>query len=136
MTTFTITCVPYYDKYNKCYKNILTTNGNPAGPLAPFVRQIQYPKLSPFQQSGPCHNLDKCVYAISSSIFGCKNSCGDLMTSDDIYNLTSYLMSHGYQIETQITNMLNNSNIKMPKKTILYTVTYYGDTTPQICYMR
>jgi len=58
------------------------------------------------------------------------------MTSDEIYNLTNFLLSNGYQIENQLTNILNNSQIKIPRDKPLYMVTYYGNNPPQIVYMR
>lgn len=132
MNTFTISCIPYYDRINQCYKSILSVNEIPNGPLKQMIRRIEYNKLSPFQQDGPCYKYDKCKYAIVGN-----DKCCGLMTSQEIYNLTSFLMSNGYQIENQLTNTFNNSQIKMPRDKILYVVTYYGnDKPPQIVYMR
>ena len=39
--TITLTSQPYYDQYNKCYKNIITVNDEPQGPLRELVRKIQ-----------------------------------------------------------------------------------------------
>jgi hypothetical protein len=124
--TFTIQTLPYLDKFNKCYKNILTTNQIPNGPLAKFVRKIQYPKLSTFQHDSPCYTYPKCIYSLNID-----NDCSPI--GDRIQNLTTFLLSNGYQIETQITNIYNNSD---PKRKIVYTVTYYGNNPPQIVYMR
>lgn len=132
MNTFAISCIPYYDRFNQCYKSILSTNCIPNGPLARLVRRIEYNKLSPFQQDGPCYRYDRCKYAILSN----NNSCCNFMTPDEIYNLTGFLLSNGYQIENQITNMLNNSQIKIPRDKPLYIVTYYGNNPPQMVYMR
>ena len=44
--TFTITSQPYYDQYNKCYKNIMMLNIEPQGPLRQFVRRLRLPRLS------------------------------------------------------------------------------------------
>jgi hypothetical protein len=132
MNTFAISCIPYYDRFNQCYKSILAVNHIPNGPLAKLVRRIEYNKLSPFQQDGPCYKYDKCKYVILSN----NQSCCNFMTSDEIYNLTDFLLSNGYQIENQLTNILNNSQIKIPRDKPLYMVTYYGNNPPQIVYMR
>jgi len=135
MSIFTISSIPYYDRYNKCYKNILSTNCVPDGPLGKLVRRIEYNKLSPFQVDGPCYTYDKCKYVIINNN-ECFNKCGDFMKSDEIYNLTNFLLSNGYQIENQLTTTLNNSEIKIPRNKLLYLVTYYGNNPPQIVYMR
>ena len=137
--TFTITSQPFYDQYNQCYKNILTVNAEPCGPIRKIVRRIQFPKLSPFQVEGPCNIIPTCGLALKSLGVGYnyKKSCnGDLMTPDEIPDLITFLLGNGYQIETQITNMLNQSEIKLNNKKMGFTVTYYGSTQPNIMYMR
>ena len=131
MNTFTISCIPYYDRFNQCYKSIFSVSGIPNGPLSKLVRRIEYNKLSPFQQDGPCYKYDKCKYVIIG-----EDKCCGLMTSEQIYDLTNFLLSNGYQIENQLTNTLNNSEIKIPRNKLLYVVTYYGNNSPQIVYMR
>jgi hypothetical protein len=137
--TFTITSQPFYDEYSQCYKNIMMVNAEPQGPIRRLVRRIKLPKLSPFQREGPCNPIQKCGLAlkrlngIGSDCF-CKD--GDLMTPDEIPVLISFLTGNGYQIETQITNMLNQSDIKLSNKRLAFTATYYGTTQPNITYMR
>lgn len=126
----TITSQPFYDEYRQCYKNILTVNNVPGGPLNKFVRKIKFPRLSPFQVPGPCTPIPKCGLALISY-----NNCG-LMTPDDIPDLIAFLLSNGYQLETQITNMLNQSELKLTNKKIAFTITYYGANSPNITYMR
>lgn len=132
--TVTITSQPFYDEYNKCYKNILTISYIPYGPLNKFVRKIKFPKLSPFQVEGPCTPIPKCGLALINRNM---NNCGcGLMTPDDIPDLIAFLFENGYQIETQITNMLNQSELKLNNKKMAFTVTYYGANSPNITYMR
>ena len=134
VNTFTVTTQPYYDPYNQCYKNILMVNIEPQGPLRRIVRRIQLPRLSPFQKEGPCYSVQKCGLAIHS-LSGLTNGC-NLMTPDEIPGLISFLQANGYQIETQITNMLNQSEVKINNKIIVFTVSYYGANQPSIVYMR
>ena len=140
--TFTVTSQPYYDQYNQCYKNIMMVNVLPQGPLKNFVRQLKLPRLSPFQREGPCNPIQKCGLAIQSinqyqyqNTSCCKSGC-NLMTPNEIPDLITFLLSSGYQIETQITNMLNQSEIKLSDKRLAFTATYYGTNQPNITYMR
>jgi len=137
LKTFTITSQPFYDQYNQCYKNILMVNVEPQGPLRRIVRRIKLPILSPFQKEGPCNPIEKCGLALQSLKYsGCYKSGCDLMTPNEIPDLISFLLANGYQIESQLTNMLNQSEIKFTDKRLAFTVTYYGVNQPNILYMR
>ena len=108
----------YLDRINQCYKNIVTLNLPPQGPLAELVRFIQFPKLSEFKQDAPCNKIKQCGYALMS-LDGCSiNSCGDnLMTVDEVPTLISFLVSNGYTVDTSITKMLNQSEIRFDTNT-------------------
>jgi hypothetical protein len=145
--TFTVTSQPFYDQYNQCYKNIMMVNIEPQGPLRQFVRRTKFPRLSPFQRDGPCNSIQQCGLTIqslrgttfaSNQYTGCckKNSGCDLMTPDEIPDLISFLQANGYQLETQITNMLNQSEIKLSDRRLAFSVTYFGANQPSIVYMR
>lgn len=136
MKTFTITSQPYYDRYNQCYKNIMMLNVEPQGPLRRLVRRIELPKLSPFQVEGPCNPIQKCGLALQGINNNCNKSGCNLMTPNEIPDIITFLQSNGYQIETQLTNMLNQSEIKLTDKRLAFTVTYYGANQPNIVYMR
>lgn len=126
---YTLTTQPYLDRCCQCYKNIITINMVPQGPLRLFVRKIQLPPLSHFQYPGPCSPLQKCGLALISlqgrggSYY---NNCNGLMTPDEIPDLFSFLMSNGYQIDTSVTKMMNNSSIKLDNKNILCFFNYLG----------
>jgi hypothetical protein len=124
--TFTITQQAYLDQINKCYRNILVVNLHPQGPLSAFVRQLHFPKLSPYQVDSPCCPIPKCGMAIVSL-----TDPEEWMCPEEIPELISYLLANGYQMETQITSMLNYNS----KKT-MYTITYYGTAAPNVMYMR
>lgn len=123
---------PYLDLYNQCYKNIVVVNFKPQGPLGDFVRLVKFPPLSEFKQPGPCSPLKDCGYAISS-LTRCAGSCSkfgsDLMVVDEIPDLISFLVSNGYTVDTSITKMFNNSDIRfdtnMANKLICF-ITYNG----------
>ena len=121
MNTFTITSIPYYNSYSQCYLNVLSINIEPQGPLKRFVRRINFPKLSSYKISSSCNPINNCGlvltnFTINNSINCCSNSynynynsknySNDLLTPNNIPELISFLLSNGYQIETQITNNL------------------------------
>jgi hypothetical protein len=131
--TFTISSQPYYDQMNQCYKNILTINAFPEGPLRSIVRQIKFPKLSPFKQYSQCCPIPSCGLVLYS-LDTC--DCDHLMTPEEIPNLIYYLTANGYQLETQFTNMLQHMDIKSDHKKWGFVATYYGSTSPNVTYMR
>jgi len=101
---------PYLDTYNQCYKNIVTINLIPKGPLNRFVRKIKLSTLSTFKQPSPCSTYKPCAYALLSINGNC--NCGDLMTVDEVPDLISFLVSNGYTVDTSITKMFNQSDIQ------------------------
>jgi len=114
---------PFLDTYNQCYKNIVVVNLKPQGPLADLVRFVKFPPLSEFKQPGPCSPLKQCGYALMSlgtCSTGClrKTSVGsDLMVVDEVPTLISYLVSNGYSVDTSITKMFNESDIRFDTNT-------------------
>jgi hypothetical protein len=162
--TFTITSEPYYDPILQQYKNILTTNVEPNGPLKQFVtylrnnnRQQSYfnRQLQPYNNQQP-YNINKIVLislrganiiagnglrnVIPRNLYRNYNqtmNCGNfLMTPNEIPDLITFLQSNNYQIETQITNMMNQSEIKLYNQKLAFTVTYFGGNQPNICYIK
>jgi hypothetical protein len=126
---------PFLDTYNQCYKNIVVVNLQPQGPLAHLVRFVKFPPLSEFKQPGPCSPLKQCGYALMS-LGGCNMGCGftktggeDLMVVDEVPNLISFLVSNGYTVDTSITKMFNQSEIRFDTNTgnkLICFVTYNG----------
>ena len=144
-TTFTITSQPYYDQYCQQYQNILMVNIIPDGPLSAFVRKLQLPRL--YREGSNYNGVNGCGLVITNGIItrynfnnnnnnnkNCKNG---LMTSNEIPDLYSFLTSNGYQIDTQLTNMMNQSAVKLtPGKQIVCSATYFGSNQPNIVYMK
>lgn len=127
--SFSLFSQPYLDRINNCYKNIVVINLIPKGPLADIVKFIHFPPLSEFKQDSPCNNIKKCGYVLSS-LDGCNNQgCDNLMVVDEIPNLMSYLMENGYTVDTSITKMFNQSEIRVDTNTgnkLICYVTYNG----------
>jgi hypothetical protein len=112
----------FLDTFNQCYKNIIVINLPPEGSLGKIVRRLQMPPLSPFNSPGPCFSKNSCALALLSLRDGC---CG-LMTDDEIPDLFSFLLSNGYKIDTSLTKMMNQSDVKINDNKILCFITYYG----------
>ena len=143
--TFTITSEPYYDPILQQYKNILTTNVEPNGPLKQFVtylrntnRQQSYfnRQIQPYNNQQP-YNINKLVLiSLRGANLNPRNiiprniiprnlnrnynqsmNCGNfLMTPNEIPDLITFLQS-------------NNQKLA-------FTVTYFGGNQPNICYIK
>jgi hypothetical protein len=133
--TITLFSQPFLDTYNQCYKNIVTINMMPQGPLSQLVRRVQFPPLSTFKQPGPCSRINNCGLALITlnGFFynnnNCNKNCSNLMVVDEVPNLMSYLLSNGYTINTSITKMLNTSDIRFETENankLICVVTYNG----------
>ena len=120
---------PFLDTYNQCYKDIVVVNLKPQGPLGDLVRLVKFPPLSEFKQPGPCSPLKQCGYALMS-LGTCSAGCGcDLMVVDEVPTLISYLVSNGYTVDTSITRMFNQSDIRFDTNTgnkLICFITYNG----------
>ena len=130
--TVTLFSQPFLDTYNQCYKNIVTINLMPQGPLAQLVRRVQFPPLSQFKQPGPCSRINNCGLALTTlNTFNnsCNKNGSNLMIVDEVPNLMSFLLTNGYEINTSITKMLNNSDIRFETENsnkLICVVTYNG----------
>ena len=143
LRTFTITSHTYYDQYRQNYRNILMVNIEPPGPLRRHVRPLRLPRLSPFSRRELTNGNGYmgCGLAIVNSLllsFDTRSRTGfDFVTPDEIPFLITFLESNGYQINTQITNMLNQSEVKLTNRKLVFNVTYYGEgNQPNIVYIR
>jgi len=122
MTTYTLFSQVYLDTYNQCYKTIITINIPPRGPLEKITRRVILYPLSTFKQPGPCNHRKPCGIGFASI----NNSC-HLMTTCEIPELFSFLLSNGYTIDTSITKMLNDSDIQIganDSKKMICFITY------------
>ena len=141
--TFTIVSQPYYDQYCKQYQNILLVNVVPEGPLGHLIRRLRLPRL--YKEGSNYNGLEGCGLAIvnpfPNNTFSNSNSNkfgeNGLLTPNEIPDLYSFLTANGYQIETQLTNMMNQSAVKItPGRQIVCMATYFGDKQPSIVYMK
>lgn len=112
-STFVLYSQPYLDQRNhndSCYKNIVTINVIPNGPLRRLVQRIRFPPLSEFKTNGNNNNNYRnnlCGLALLSL----RNN-GKIMTVNEIPDLFSFLLASGYKIDTSLTKMMNNSDVR------------------------
>jgi hypothetical protein len=105
---YAITSQVYTDlDYN--YKNILTINQMPVGPLAGLTKRlnINAKRISAFRSSN-----EQCVYALY-------NNENEILTVNELPFLLTFCQTNNYKIETELTQMLNK-NTKQLKNVICY----------------
>lgn len=106
---------PILNPYNKAYQNIITLSTMPDGPLENMVSMQSFPKLSPFHQNNQTMR-DQCVYALLRYPKSTRQWKGNdreyFMNGEDVPSLFSYLSSNGYTIESDLTRLMFDSNIK------------------------
>ena len=104
MVTYTLSSKVYLDTHNKCYKKIIIINDYPEGPLQNYVSNVKDNKLSIFQERSVCQEWKPCFYAIHYP-----GQSQHFFTIDHLPELFSLLTTNGYTIDTQLTQMINQS---------------------------
>ena len=107
MPTYQINSITHLDKFEECYKKIIVINQKPIGPLANLIRTITKEKLSPFQTTTSCCPVAACTYAILNP-----NHTTQLLCSDNIADLFSFLLTNGYTIQYELTKIMQQSHTK------------------------
>jgi hypothetical protein len=111
-------------------------NDVPEGPLRYFVRRIQIPRLSPFQYDNSSRYLPKCGLVLTTlqnisldNVMNINNTnCNNaFMTPNEIPDLFLFLSENGYIIDTNITNMMNFSEVKLTNRNIICFFKYTGE---------
>ena len=106
---------PILNPYNKVYQNVITLSCMPEGPLKDLVITKSFPKLSPFQQSPTTHR-DQCMYVLSrypkQNMSYHMGNDDTFMNGEDVPSLLSYLSTNGYKVESDLTRLIFDSNIK------------------------
>ena len=108
---------PVLNPIHKSYQQIITLDAIPQGPLSDMVSPISVPKLSTFQSFHTLASPQSCVYALlrypkNSYKANFKNP-DSFMTADDIPSLFSYLLSNGYTIQEDLSNLMFKSKINI-----------------------
>ena len=109
------------NQYDNCnaYKNIVTINLFPEGPLSRLVRVVKNRPLSEFQGCQQQSYSNNCLLAFVSL-----RDPSRLMDVNDVPDLCSFLTDNGYRIDTRVTQMFNTGDIRFDNKQILFFVNY------------
>ena len=120
MKLYNLSYRPYYDANKQCYRNIITINEMPKGPLASLVRRTNPPLISPFITNDPCdcNQGNHCIYAI----YDLENNA--LLCMNSIPKLMSYLISNGYKIDSSMTKILSKVNLSINDETLICYISY------------
>jgi hypothetical protein len=114
-SSFSLYLEPMLNSYWKSYMQVITLNTRPDGVLRDLVMSVNFPKLSPFQESSnsPYYTGSNCVlclmrYPVSAiGGSGAAFRMGDaFMGADDIPSVLSFLEINGYTVQIALTNML------------------------------
>jgi hypothetical protein len=92
-------------------------------PLNAIIKNVGPIKLSPFQTDSAfsgcnsgCGNLSQCCNVLITKI----NNKHDLMCIDELPTLFQFLVTNGFTIDTSITKMMQNSNVKLSNDLICF----------------
>ena len=113
---YTISVIPFLFP-DGSYNNILTINNYPEGPLRAFVRRINVPRLSNRYLT---RDYPTCVLGIVKPL--CLGQ--ELMIANDFPYLFEFLSNNGYNIDTQLTKMINKGPVQLTNAKILCFITY------------
>ena len=110
MNIYSISSTPYYDNIKEEYKNILTINMRPKGPLSERIKLLQPQRISSFV--GKSSN---CIYAIIVD-----NGTDELMNVVNIPELFNFLSLNNYQIDTSLTTMMHDREFNSNNRLICF----------------
>ena len=96
----------YLDKFDKCYKNIITLNKNPNDQsLNSSLKQVSRQKLSPFEGFDCCSNQPSCILAFIDP------STKEFITEEHIDQVFSILVDNDYIIEYKMTKLIKDPKL-------------------------
>ena len=111
---YQLTSEVYLDKYNECYKKIIVIKPPPQEEcLKKITKLTQTEKLSLFKDRSPCCSENNCKYIVCNPTIKQNNCFCEFLCVQDIHLLFSYLMKHGFKINTDITKIMQKSEVKI-----------------------
>ena len=114
---YVLTTQPYYFQNLEKYINIISINMIPEGPLKLWVRRLPNKKLGIGSNINNINN-NTCIYAlinITTNLW---------LTPNDIPELFSFLIFNNYNINSSITKMMNNSDVRLTNENIICFFSY------------
>jgi len=115
--TYSIVVQPYYDSVHQCYRKVLKIDRTPLNhsPLLQILKRIHSPPLSPFQTNLSCDSTYlPCKYVFLNP------GTDQLANLNDVPNVFNWLRQHGYLIDTSLTNMMNQGDVKSTDRLLCF----------------
>lgn len=115
--TYSILSMPFYNSIDQCYTKVLSLDRLPSvnSPLNKIVKRVNLPKLSPFKQSNACESFNTC-----GNLFMKPYHAHEYATLQDIPLIFSWLSQNNFQIDTSLTQMINQSEVRMQDPIICF----------------
>jgi len=122
---------PILNSYYKTYHDVITLSNIPDGPISEMVSTMSSPKLSEFQTASPFYGspgfgrnpFSNCMHVlmkypvgkgiVANGYSAFIRNTDSVTTSDDIPSIFSYLMENGYTVDTQLTRMIQTSEVNI-----------------------
>jgi len=112
---YQISIKPWYDSVCQCYRKLIVITSKPSQPLLGISKLLQPSRLSPFRNLSDCDPYPSCFYAILNP-----NDKNNYLTIDDLSVLMTFLSNNGYQVNYQMTKLMQKA-----KTTIGETLLFY-----------
>jgi hypothetical protein len=115
--TYSIMTMPFYNSVDQCYIKVLTLDRIPpdTSPLYTLVRRVQLHKLSPFKQGNACNPLQTCGNVLLKPYVRCEYA-----TLQDIPLLFTWFAKNNFTIDTSITQMIHQSEVRMSEPIVCF----------------
>lgn len=127
MKVYSLYIQPYYDRSAEQYINIITINKLPSGPLADYVTNIRFNKLSDyFGSTSYTYGLNNLyVYAIKNINNGCNNCVCELLRAENIDDFIGFLIENNYTVNKDLTKIMGNDKIYLNNgRKLLFYINY------------
>jgi hypothetical protein len=111
---YAVYSIPFLDKSQKCYYNVLMIEPKPSNDILMLTKQIMMPNLTGRTEYGGCSHNNNCVYTFKSI-----QNDNELMRVNEIPQLFGELLLKGYIVNSDLTKMLIQTKITHENKTLL-----------------
>lgn len=100
------------DSGSQTYYKVISLSVMPRGPLSNMVAVRRFPPLSEFQTASPWDTHGSmCKYVLMRYPERGAGSVLNLMSQEDIPSLLGYLMSNGYQVQTDLSRLIQEQGL-------------------------
>lgn len=106
---YQLTSEVWLDQQNQCYKKVLVITPIPTDPVLIAITTLKPRiRLSPFKEPSPCCPKNNCLSVIMNPTNPCEMLC-----VENVVLLFSYLVNHGFTVNTSITKMMFKSDVQL-----------------------